>query len=389
MVTGGGTGGHVYPAIAVADELVRRGRSRAAVHFLGSARGLEARAVPAAGYGIDLLPGRGLQRSIRPSALLANLRTAGSTARAFARALHLLRGWRPAVVLGVGGYAAAPGVLAARLLGIPVVVHEQNAAPGLVNRVAVALGARAATSLPGTALRGAVLTGNPVRSEIAAEHLREGGAGGSAPREPAGATPWVGVFGGSLGARRINDATLDLVQRWRERRVVIHHVSGRRDYQRCLGERDRPAVMGVRAGEPATGAAEGRVERDDDGIVYELVEYEDHMPELYARADVVVARAGAVTVAELAVSGTPAVLVPLPGAPSDHQTANANALVAAGAAVIVPDAECDGARLASELDVLLGDPVRLEAMGTAARGLARPDAAARVADLVEEAARGR
>lgn len=131
------------------------------------------------------------------------------------------------------------------------------------------------------------------------------------------------------------------------------------------------------------------MERDDDGIVYELVEYEDHMPELYARADVVVARAGAVTVAELAVSGTPAVLVPLPGAPSDHQTANATALVAAGAAVIVPDAECDGARLASELDSLLGDPARLEAMGTAARGLARPDAAARVADLVEEAARGR
>lgn len=364
VVTGGGTGGHVYPALAVADELVRRGHDAASVRFLGSERGMEARAVPAAGYAIDLLPGRGFRRSLAPAAVVQNLRTAVATLVACARALVLLRRLRPAVVVGVGGYAAAPGVLAARLLGIPVVVHEQNAAPGVVNRMAVALGARAAVSLPGTALEGATLTGNPVRAAIV--------AGGpprvhASDRPPAGQA-WIGVFGGSLGARRLNDATLDLARRWRDRRgCTIRHVTGTRDYQRCVDEWSR------------AGASDG-------ALRYELVEYEDDMPGLYARADVVVTRAGAVTVAELAVSATPAVVVPLPGAPSDHQHANGRALEAVGAAVVVPDGECDGARLARELDALLGDPGRLAAMRTAAATLARPDAAARVADMVEEAA---
>lgn len=362
VITGGGTGGHVYPALAVADELVRRGHDRSSIRFLGSARGLEASAVPAAGYEIDLLPGRGLRRSVAPRAIAQNLKTAWDTAVACTRAVTLLRRRRPAVVLGVGGYASAPGVLAAWLLRVPVVVHEQNAAPGVVNRVAVALGARAAVSLPDTALRGAVLTGNPVRAAIVAA-----GASDREPRVPGS----VGVFGGSLGARRVNDAVLGLAGRWRHRSDrTIRHVTGPRDYQRCVDEwSKRPP--------------------GDDALRYELVEYEDDMPALYARSGVVVARAGAVTVAELAASRTPAVVVPLPGAPSDHQTANGRALVAAGAAVLVPDAECDGARLAAELDVLLDDGRRLAAMGEAASTLARPDAAANVADLVEEAAGGR
>ncbi|MFM8303886.1 MAG: undecaprenyldiphospho-muramoylpentapeptide beta-N-acetylglucosaminyltransferase [Actinomycetota bacterium] len=365
VVAGGGTGGHVYPALAVADELVRRGHDPAAVHFLGSARGLEARAVPAAGYAVDLLPGRGLRRSLAPSALAQNLRTVAETVVAALRAVRLLRRWRPAVVFGVGGYASAPGVLAARLLRIPVVVHEQNAAPGVVNRLALALGATAAFSLPGTALAGAVLTGNPVRAAIV-------DAGTAAARDGTQAQPgYVGVVGGSLGARRVNDAVLDLARSWRHRGDrTIRHVTGPRDYQRCVDEwAQRPA--------------------GDDTLRYEQIEYEQDMPALYARAEVVVARAGAVTVAELAVARTPAVVVPLPGAPSDHQTANARALVAAGAAVMVPDAECDGPRLAAELDALLDDRARLAAMGEAVATLARPDAAARVADLLEEAAGGR
>jgi len=365
VVTGGGTGGHVYPALAVADELVRRGHDPATVRFVGSARGLEATAVPAAGFGIDLLPGRGFRRSFAPRAIAQNLRTAWDTVVACTRAVGLLRRWRPTVVFGVGGYAAAPGVLAARLLRIPVVVHEQNAAPGVVNRVAVALGARAAVSLPDTALRGSVLTGNPVRAAIVAA------GSGARATEDLSVAGYVGVFGGSLGARRVNDATLDLADRWRDRADrTIRHVTGPRDYQRCVDERSKRS--------PVPGS-----------LRYEQVAYEDDMPALYARADVVVTRAGAVTVAELAVSGTPAVVVPLPGAPSDHQTANGRALAAAGAVVVVPDAECDGARLAAELDALLADSARLAAMRSAAATLARPDAAARVADLVEEAARGR
>jgi len=363
VIAGGGTGGHVYPALAVADELVRRGHPAASLRFLGSARGLEAEAVPAAGYEIEVLPGRGFRRSLRPDALVQNARTALDTLRAVWLAIGLVRRWRPRVVFGVGGYAAAPAMLAARLWRVPLVVHEQNAAPGVVNRVAVALGARAAVSLPGTALRGATVTGNPVRAEIAA--LGEGSAAsGSGPRHR------VSVFGGSLGAGRINDATLGLAEDWRDRAdVSIRHVAGRRDYQRCVDRRTA-------------------ARRPDDVLAYELVEYEDDMPTLYRTSDVVVTRAGAVTVAELAVSGTPAVLVPLPDAPSDHQSANAAAMVHAGAAVALRDADCRPERLGRELDALLAAPERLASMRVAARTLSVPEAAARVVDLVEEAAGG-
>ena len=167
------------------------------------------------------------------------------------------------------------------------------------------------------------------------------------------------MFGGSLGARRINDATLGLASRWRDRAdVVIRHVASRRDYQRCVQEWEQSRS-------------------DADRIAYEIVEYEDDMASFYGWSDVVVTRAGAVTVAELAVLALPAVVVPLPGAPSDHQSANAAALVKAGAAVAVPDTECTPDRLARELDALLGAPDRLTAMQGAALALARPDAAAR------------
>ena len=362
VIAGGGTGGHVYPALAVADELVRRGHPRSSVRFVGSARGLEASAVPAAGYAIELLPGRGFRRSLRPGAIAQNLRTVLDTLTAVARAIRLLRRWRPRVVFGVGGYAAAPAVLAARLWRIPVVVHEQNAAPGVVNRLAVALGAHPAVSLPGTALRGAIETGNPVRTELTTlDSERASGARQGSPHH-------IGVFGGSLGARRINDATLGLAALWRDRAdVTIRHVAGRRDYQRCVDEWERSRA-------------------EADRISYEIVEYEHDMPSFYLSSVVVVTRAGAVTVAELAVSAMPAVVVPLPGAPSDHQSANAAALVKAGAAVAVPDADCTPDRLARELDALLDAPDRLASMRIAARELARPDAAARVADLVEESA---
>jgi UDP-N-acetylglucosamine--N-acetylmuramyl-(pentapeptide) pyrophosphoryl-undecaprenol N-acetylglucosamine transferase len=364
VVTGGGTGGHVYPALAIADALVARGHPRSTIRFLGSVRGLEARAVPDAGYAIDLLPGRGLRRSLAPGAVVQNLRTAVDTVVAFVRAVAIVRRLRPAVVVGVGGYAAAPGVVAARLWRVPTVVHEQNAAPGVVNRLAVALGARAAVSLPGTPLRGARCTGNPVRAGIVA-----GADGGD--RAPSPGAPVVGVVGGSLGARRVNDAALDLARGWRDRAGwTIRHVTGPRDYQRCVDGRARWAST-------------------TDALGHELVDYEEDMAAFYRRSDVVVARAGAVTVAELAVAAVPAVLVPLPGAPSDHQGANARALAAVGAAVVLPDAECDGARLAAELEALLADPDRLAAMRRAARALARPGAADAVADLVEGAVRAR
>ena len=358
LISGGGTGGHVFPALALAEELVARGYDRERVRFVGAQRGLEATAVPAAGFAIDLLPGRGLQRGLGPRQLAQNLRTAWDTVVAVARAVRLVRQLRPRVVVGVGGYASVPALVGARLAGVPAVVHEADAHPGLANRIAVRLGARPAVTLPGTPLPGAVVTGNPIRPAIAAVRR--------APVTP----PLVAVVGGSLGARSLNQAVLGLYDRWRGRSdVTIHHVSGVRDYEEC-----RIRLEALR--------------RPGDALGYRLVPFEEHMEAIYTDAALVVSRAGGMT-AELTAVGVPAVLVPLPGAPGDHQTANAEALAAVGAAVVVGDAALDPARLDTELTALLADPDRRRAMGDAARALGRPDATARFADLVEEAAGAR
>jgi UDP-N-acetylglucosamine--N-acetylmuramyl-(pentapeptide) pyrophosphoryl-undecaprenol N-acetylglucosamine transferase len=357
LISGGGTGGHVFPALALAEELVARGHARDEIHFVGAQRGLEATAVPAAGFAIDLLPGRGLQRKLTPRNVLQNVRTVWDTVVAIVRAFGVVRRTRPRVVVGVGGYASLPALVAAKVWGVPTVIHEADAHPGLANRIAVRLGARPAVTLPGTALPRAVVTGNPIRPAIAAVH--------PAPVAP----PLVAVVGGSLGARSLNRAVLGLYDRWRGRDdVTIHHVSGTRDYEECL------ATL-------AAARAEG------DALEYRLVPFEEHMETIYTDATIIVARAGGMT-AELTAVGIPSVLVPLPGAPGDHQTRNAEALVAAGAALMITDATLEPAGLAAELDTLLADPGRRSAMAAAARALGRPDATARFADLVEEVARG-
>lgn len=360
LITGGGTGGHVYPALALADALVARGHPTDTIRFVGAARGLEARAVPAAGYSIDLLPARGLQRGRSLRTFVANVRMLGAMAVAVAGAARLVRALRPEVVVSVGGYASVPVVLAARWRRVPVVVHEQNARPGLANRLAVRLGARPAVSLPGTALRDAVVIGNPVRAEVL-----------GIVRDPSAACALVGVVGGSLGSARLNDAALGLYDRWRDRADRrVHHVTGPRRFEACarsLEARRRP----------------------DDRLAYELVAYEEQMDRLYAEATLCVCRAGAVTVAELAAAGVPSVLVPWPGAADDHQSANAAAMAAAGAAIVLPDADCTGEGLAAVADALLDDADRLAAMTAAARSVARPDAADQLASLVEEVAGAR
>lgn len=356
LVTGGGTGGHVYPALALAEELVRRGTPMEAVLFVGSARGLEATAVPSAGFPLELLPGRGLERRFT----LANFGALFGAFVAFLRSWRLLGRTRPRVVVGVGGYASLACVVAARLRRIPVVVHEQNAAPGLANRIAVRLGARAAVAMPGTPLDGAVVVGNPVRAAVF-----------GLERRPDPARPLVLVFGGSLGAGRINEAVLGLAERWRNRRDIrIRHIAGRRNFEACQ------AALEVSR-------------RTGDQLEYALVDYEDHMEDWYRQASLAVCRAGAVTVAELAGAGLPAILVPLPRAPADHQTRNALVLVESGAGVLLPDAECTSERLGAEIDALLSDADRVAGMAKAALGLARPDAAARLTDLVQETADGR
>jgi UDP-N-acetylglucosamine--N-acetylmuramyl-(pentapeptide) pyrophosphoryl-undecaprenol N-acetylglucosamine transferase len=353
VLAGGGTGGHVYPAIALAQELVARGHAPTSVRFVGGRRGPEGRVVPEAGFEIDLLPGRGLQRRLT----LANIGVFVETAIAFARAFALVRRYRPSIVVGFGGYASLPCVFAAWFWRIPRVVHEQDSVIGLANRIGVRLGARVAASLPGVDTPDVVFTGNPVRGEFR-DLVRR-----------AQTPPLVAAFGGALGAGSINRATLGLYDRWRDRTdVAVHHVTGPRNEQECTERLDR-------------------LRRSGDVLAYELVGYEPNMPRLFERAAVAVCRAGAGTVAELTAAGLPAVLVPLPGAPSDHQAQNAMTLAGAGAVVVVPDAECDAARLDAIVSELLANPERLDAMAAAARELARPDAAARLADLVEQVAR--
>jgi undecaprenyldiphospho-muramoylpentapeptide beta-N-acetylglucosaminyltransferase len=374
IIAGGGTAGHVLPGLAVARELVRRGHDPASLHFVGAARGIEVRLVPAAGFGLTVLPGRGIERSIS----LQNVAAALGLVRALWRALVLVRRRRPAVVLALGGFASAACAIAAVLWRVPLVVADQNARAGAANKLVARFARAAAVPFEETDLPRATVTGNPVREEILAV---------AADRDRAGARTELGLppdrtvivaFAGSLGSRRLNTAVYGAVERWADRDdLSIHHVIGSRDWD------DRPDV----ARDPGTAAGGA----GPTGLVYQPVRYQDRMDLVLAAADLAVCRAGGTTVAELAVVGVPAVLVPLPIATRDHQTANAGPLVRAGAAVLVPDDELDVDRLVDEVERLVdhGRGGGLVAMGEAARSVGRPDAAAAVADLVERSARRR
>jgi UDP-N-acetylglucosamine--N-acetylmuramyl-(pentapeptide) pyrophosphoryl-undecaprenol N-acetylglucosamine transferase len=363
IITGGGTAGHVLPALAVAEALAARGHDRRAVHYVGAERGIEARLVPPSGFPCTLLPGRGIQRRLTP----ANLAALWGLLRAFGQALRLVRERRPHVVVAVGGYASVAVAVAAVVLRVPVVVAEQNAVPGAANRLVGRFARAAAVSFPGTALPRAVVTGNPVRPEFLSIGCDRDRA---AAKRSIGVDParrLVLVFGGSLGALRINKAVLGALQRWSDRAdLAIHHVIGDRDWD-ALGA----------TSPPGTGA-----------LQYRPVQYEHDMPAVMAAADLVVCRAGSTTCFEVAAACLPSILVPSPHVTADQQTRNARRLVEAGAALLVADADLDGDRLAGEVEHLLDDPAALADMGRAAGAFARPDAADAVAALAEEHARG-
>jgi UDP-N-acetylglucosamine--N-acetylmuramyl-(pentapeptide) pyrophosphoryl-undecaprenol N-acetylglucosamine transferase len=367
LICGGGTAGHVSPALAIADALVDAGHPRDSLHYVGSERGIEATVVPKAGLPLTLLPGRGLRRSLTPASMVANVVALAGTVAACARAVALVRRLRPAVVVAVGGYASVPCALAAILWRVPIVVAEQNVHPGASNRFVARFARASAVAFDGTPLPRAVVTGNPVRPEIVAVDRGRDSAAARAELGIEDGRSVVLATGGSLGALRINQAVVDAISGpWRDRAdLAVRHVVGSRDWD---GFSAAPA--------PAT------------KVQYLPVRYEDDMPRALAAADVAVCRAGSGTCFELAAVGLPAVLVPSPHVVGDHQTANARHLAAAGGAVVVSDAELDGARLAVEFDRLLTDPDRREAMAKALHALARPDAAAAVAALAERHARG-
>ncbi len=367
MVAGGGTAGHVLPGLAVAEELVARGHPRRSIVFLGGRHGPEAELVARAGFPMTVLRGRGIRRSLAPADVLANLEAGAELVRGTATGVGLVRLARPRVMLILGGYASVPGALGGRLAGVPMVVAEQNARAGAASRLASALGAVAVVPFAETDLARKVVTGNPVRGAIASvDRSRDRGEARAVLGLPEDRVV-IAAFSGSLGSRAMNQALRAAVTgAWATRDdLAVYHVTGRRDWDELAELPSLPV----------------------GGLHYRAVPYEDRMDRLLAAADLAVSRAGGTTVAELALVGLPAVLVPLPGAPRDHQTANAGALVRAGAARLLPERELH--RLAAEVEAIVGTPGRLDSMAAAAAALGRRDAAERVADLIEAEAAAR
>lgn len=353
LVMAGGTGGHVYPALAVAESLRARGNR---VAWLGTRSGLEARVVPPTGIQLFCVRVSGLRRRglwgwlWAPFTLCAALLRSGSV---IARV-------RPHVVLGMGGFVTGPGGVAAWLLRRPLLIHEQNAVPGLTNRLLARLAVRVMEAFPGSfpARCGAVHTGNPVRAEIARVPVPEERFAGRT-----GALR-VLVLGGSQGARALNEVVPAALAALADRcPVTVCHQAGPRN------------LAAARAGYAAA------------GVTAQPVAFIEDMARAYAWADVVVCRAGAMTIAELAATGVASILVPFPYAVDDHQTHNARYLAEAGAALLLRQAELTAQRLASVLAELCATRERLLTMARAARTLAVPDAAARVMTFCLEAAR--
>ena len=372
LVAGGGTAGHLQPALAIAEALVDRGHPRTSIEFVGSSRGQDRAALAGRGFPLTLLPGRGIARSLGPADLVRNLGALVGLSVGCLRALALVSRTRPAVVVSVGGYASLPAALSAVILGVPLVLVNVDAVPGAANRLLGRFARASAVGWEGTPLPRSVVTGTPVRPEITL--VTRSPEDRRSARTKLGLPPGrltIAAFGGSLGARRINQAVAALAAMWSERQdLSIYHVVGRRDWDESAQDEEAD-------------------QSDAAGLCYRRVAYEDRMPLVYGAADVVVCRAGAMTVAELAVTGVPAILVPLPGAPSDHQSANARVLEQVGAAVLLPDVTCDGDHLSRVLAPLLRDGGRLESMGKAAAAMGRADAADAGAVVVEDSARAR
>ena len=360
LIAGGGTGGHIYPGIAVAEEL-KRIDPTAQILFVGGDRGLEGRVVPEAGFDLVTIAARGLPRRALwrvPFALLSNL-------GAFFAALGIVRRVKPDVVLGTGGYVSAPVVVAAWLTRRPVLLQEQNAVPGLTNRLLARVADEVHVAF--TESRGwfarkdrLKLSGNPVRRMILSGDRKQALARFGLSEQ----MPTVFVFGGSRGARRINEATLDAMAR----------LKGALSAQFIL-----------QTGKEDFAWARERAEKEQLPVT--VVPYLTHIHEAYAAADLVVCRAGAMTLAEIAACGVPAILVPYPFAAYDHQVTNAQNLAERGGAVMIKDAELTGERLATEVSRLIKDRATLVRMSANARRFARPEAAERIARSLLEWAR--
>jgi UDP-N-acetylglucosamine--N-acetylmuramyl-(pentapeptide) pyrophosphoryl-undecaprenol N-acetylglucosamine transferase len=352
LIAGGGTGGHVIPALAIAREV--RDAYGAEVRFVGTARGLETRLVPEAGFPLELIH----VGQLKNVSVATKLRTLFDLPLGVLRCVRLLKSYRPQVVVGVGGYASGPAMLAALLLRVPTLAFEPNAAPGLANRLAGRWVSAAAVNFEETRsyFRNARVTGIPVRAEFFALE-----------RKPPGGAKKLLVFGGSQGARILNEIMPKILfPLLRDvKGLTVLHQSGPR------------AEAATRQAYLDTGADDSR---------WQVSAYLDDMPSRFAEADLILCRSGASTMAELAAAGKPALLVPFAQATDDHQRKNADAFVAAGAAKMLTEVELQPQRLIDMLQALLSDETALVEMGERARGLAHRDAVAVIGQMVVELA---
>lgn len=354
LIAAGGTGGHIYPAIAVANEIMRRDPATV-IRFVGTARGLENRLVPQAGFELSLIESAGLVNM----GLAQRLRGLMILPKSLIDARRVIRGFRPNVAVGAGGYVSGPVLLTASLMRLPTVLMESNAVPGFTNRRLARFVDAAAVSfeatLPYFSGKG-VFTGNPVRREFFEIEVK--------PRDPA--TVSLLLFGGSQGSRAINEAMV----------AALPHLAARRERLRVThqtGPADFAKVRDAYAANAWTNA--------------DVREYIDQMVAAFATHDLIISRAGATTTAELMAAGKAAIMVPLPG--QLEQRRNAEALASAGGARMILQDELTGERLAKEIVSLVDSPETITKMETAARKLARKDAAAAVVDLIERVSEAR
>lgn len=350
LIAAGGTGGHIFPGIAVAKEVLRRD-ANSEVLFVGTARGLEVKIVPENGFQLSLIDSAGL----KGVGLVAQLKGLAVLPKSFLEARQLIRQFRPHVVVGAGGYVSGPVLLMAAVMGIPTLVMDSNALPGFTNRRLARFIDKAAltfeAALPYFGNKG-VVTGNPVRYEFFEIEPKVRGEVFS-----------ILIFGGSQGARAINNAMADALEHLAEYKgkISVVHQTGEADFEKIREIYNRSALA------------------DSD-----IRPFISDMCAEFANADLVISRAGATTCAELAAAGKASIMIPLPTAADDHQRKNAEAMQKAGATIMLLQQNLDGERLASEIGRLMASPETISQMERSARALARSDAAERTVDLIEE-----
>ncbi|MBO8136625.1 MAG: undecaprenyldiphospho-muramoylpentapeptide beta-N-acetylglucosaminyltransferase [Desulfotomaculum sp.] len=363
IITGGGTGGHIYPALAVAEG-IRKRYSNAELLYVGTNRGLESDIVPKAGYPFAVIDAAGFERKIT----LKNVKVLWQAGRGMRQAVKLIRRFKPDIVIGTGGYVCGPVVMAAAIQGIPTLIHEQNALPGITNRILSRFAAAVAVTFEDSikyfpSKTRVKLTGLPVRPEIFSCNKEKAYNDFKFDNQK----PVVLVFGGSRGARSINMAMVKVVKELQgSDRIQILHATGKVGYQEYLDALRKEGISLVNTGNIT------------------IVPYLYNMQDALAVADLVVCRAGAATLAELTALGLPSILIPYPYAAENHQEYNARALSDRGAAIMIKDSELTGDLLLKKINYLLSSSKKLKEMAQESMRLGRPQALDDILDLIHE-----